>query len=134
MLKTLLPYLILILAVGFGTASNTFANSANGFTKIIPSLLSMITIILCMFCLSQVMKSLPVGITYASFAGICIVATSVVGVVKFNQIPNVPTMVGLFLIIVGVLTVNLLGQTSPASEEEVTGCCQTNANQSPNGQ
>ncbi|MGY8789934.1 MAG: DMT family transporter [Pseudomonadales bacterium] len=120
MLKTLLPYLILILAVGFGTASNTFANSANGFTKIIPSLLSMITIILCMFCLSQVMKSLPVGITYASFAGICIVATSVVGVVKFNQIPNVPTMVGLFLIIVGVLTVNLLGQTSPASEEKVT--------------
>ena len=66
------------------------------------------------------MKSLPVGITYASFAGICIVATSVVGVVKFNQIPNVPTMVGLFLIIVGVLTVNLLGQTSPASEEKVT--------------
>ena len=120
MLKTLLPYLILILAVGFGTASNTFANSANGFTKIIPSLLSMITIILCMFCLSQVMKSLPVGITYASFAGICIVATSVVGVVKFNQIPNVPTMIGLLLIIVGVLTVNLLGQTSPASEEEVT--------------
>ena len=120
MLKTLLPYLILILAVGFGTASNTFANSANGFTKKIPSLLSMITIILCMFCLSQVMKSLPVGITYASFAGICIVATSVVGVVKFNQIPNVPTMVGLFLIIVGVLIVNLLGQTSPASEEKVT--------------
>ena len=120
MLKTLLPYLILILAVGFGTASNTFANSANGFTKIIPSLLSMITIILCMFCLSQVMKSLPVGITYASFAGICIVATSVVGVVKFNQIPNVPTMIGLLLIIVGVLTVNLLGQTSPANEEDTT--------------
>ena len=120
MMKTLLPYLILILAVGFGTASNTFANSANGFTKIIPSLLSMITIILCMFCLSQVMKSLPVGITYASFAGICIIATSVVGVIKFNQIPNVPTMIGLVLIIVGVLTVNLLGHTSPASEEEVT--------------
>ena len=120
MLKTLLPYLILIMAVGFGTASNTFANSANGFTKLIPSLLSMITIILCMFCLSQVMKSLPVGITYASFAGICIIATSVVGVIKFNQIPNVPTMIGLALIIVGVLTVNLLGHTSPANEEEVT--------------
>ena len=120
MIKTLLPYLILIMAVGFGTASNTFANSANGFTKIIPSLLSMITIILCMFCLSQVMKSLPVGITYASFAGICIIATSVVGVIKFNQIPNVPTVIGLILIIVGVLTVNLLGQTSPANEEDTT--------------
>jgi len=66
------------------------------------------------------MKSLPVGITYASFAGICIIATSVVGVIKFNQIPNVPTMIGFALIIVGVLTVNLLGHTSPANEEEVT--------------
>lgn len=120
MIKTLLPYLILILAVGFGTASNTFANSANGFTKLIPSLLSMITIVLCMFCLSQVMKSLPVGITYASFAGICIVGTSVVGVIKFNQIPNIPTMIGLCLIIVGVLTVNLLGQTATASDVETT--------------
>ena len=120
MIKTLLPYLILILAVGFGTASNSFANSANGFTKLIPSLLSMITIVLCMFCLSQVMKSVPVGITYASFAGICIVGTSVVGVIKFNQIPNVPTMIGLCLIIVGVLTVNLLGQTATASDVETT--------------
>jgi len=53
---------------------------------------------------------LPVGITYASYAGICIIATSVVGIIKFNQIPNVPTMVGLFLIVVGVLMINLLGQ------------------------
>ena len=100
--KTLLPYLILILAVGFGTASNSFANSANGFTKVLPSLLSIITIILCMFCLSQVMKSLPVGVTYASFAGICIIATSIVGVLKFNQGPSTATIIGLFLIIAGV--------------------------------
>ena len=116
--KTLLPYLILILAVRFGTASNSFANSANGFTKVLPSLLSIITIILCMFCLSQVMKSLPVGVTYASFAGICIIATSIVGVIKFNQGPSTATMIGLFLIIAGVLMVNLLGQTSPKNTDE----------------
>ena len=116
--KTLLPYLILILAVGFGTASNSFANSANGFTKVLPSLLSIITIILCMFCLSQVMKSLPVGVTYASFAGICIIATSIVGVIKFNQGPSTATIIGLFLIIAGVLVVNLLGQTSPKNTDE----------------
>ena len=120
MIKTLLPYLILILAIGLGTASSSFANSADGFTKIIPSLLCMVTIILCMFCLSQVMKSVPVGITYASYAGTCIVATSVVGVVKFNQIPNIPTMIGLCLIIVGVLTVNLLGQSATAIDVETT--------------
>ena len=94
MIKTLLPYLILILAIGLGTASSSFANSANGFTKIVPSLLCVITIILCMFCLSQVMKFVPVGITYASYAGTCIVATSAIGVIKFNQIPNIPTIIG----------------------------------------
>ena len=120
MIKTLLPYLILILAIGLGTASSSFANSANGFTKIVPSLLCMITIILCMFFLSQVRKFVPVGITYASYVGTCIVATSAIGVIKFNQIPNIPTIIGLCLIILGVLTVNLLGQTTTATDVETT--------------
>ena len=105
-------YIFLFSAVVFGTASNTFANSAEGFTKLIPSILSILTIILCMYSLSHVMKTLPVGITYASFAGVCIIATSIVGIYKFNQIPDLYTLVGLALIIVGVLMVNLLGKTN----------------------
>lgn len=62
-----------------------------------------------MYLLSQAMKYLPVGITYATFAGICIVATSFVGIIKFDQIPNMITMIGLALIIAGVLLVNLFG-------------------------
>ena len=104
-------YLILILAVILGTASNSFAKSAQGFTVLVPSILTAITIVGCMYTLSLVMKSLPVGITYASFAGLCIVATSLVGIYKFQQIPNFTTIIGLFLIITGVLIVNLLGNT-----------------------
>jgi small multidrug resistance pump len=58
------------------------------------------------------MKVIPVGITYASFAGLCIVATVMVGIFKFNQIPNLYTIIGLLLIIAGVLIVNLLGKTN----------------------
>ena len=105
-----LAYFFLFAAVVFGTASNTFANNAEGFTKTISSMLSILTIAICMYSLSNVMKTLPVGITYESFAGICIIATSVVGVVRFNQIPNIYTIIGLAFIIVGVLLVNLLGQ------------------------
>ena len=65
-----------------------------------------------MYALSLVMKIIPVGITYASFAGLCIIATSIVGIYKFNQIPDLYTLVGLALIIVGVLMVNLLGKTN----------------------
>jgi|TARA_A100001388_G_scaffold177827_1_gene133070 small multidrug resistance pump len=57
------------------------------------------------------MKTIPVGITYASFAGLCIVATSIVGIYKFNQVPDLFTIIGLILIISGVLIVNLLGKT-----------------------
>ena len=105
-------YIILIIAVILGTASNGFAKSAQGFTLLIPSIITAITIVLCMFTLSLVMKVIPVGITYASFAGLCIVATVLVGIVKFNQIPNLYTIIGLTLIIVGVLMVNLIGKTS----------------------
>ena len=105
-------YIILIIAVVFGTASNGFAKSAQGFTLLIPSIMTAVTIVLCMYTLSLVMKVIPVGITYASFAGLCIVATVLVGIVKFNQIPNLYTVIGLCLIIGGVLMVNLIGKTN----------------------
>ena len=65
-----------------------------------------------MYALSIVMKSIPVGITYASFAGLCIIATTIIGMYKFNQMPDFYTIIGLALIISGVLIVNLLGKTN----------------------
>ena len=105
-------YIILIIAVALGTVSNGFAKSAQGFTLLIPSIMTAVTIVLCMYSLSLVMKVIPVGITYASFAGLCIIATVLVGVFKFNQIPNFYTIIGLALIIAGVLMVNLIGKTN----------------------
>ncbi len=105
-------YIILIIAVILGTAANGFAKSAQGFTLIIPSIITAITIVGCMYALSLVMKIIPVGITYASFAGLCIIATCLVGIVKFNQIPNIYVIIGLGLIVAGVLMVNLLGKTN----------------------
>ena len=95
-----------------GTAANGFAKGAQGFTLFIPSALTAITIVGCMYTLSLVMKTIPVGVTYASFAGLCIIATTIVGIYKFNQIPNLYTIVGLALIIAGVLIVNLLGKAN----------------------
>ena len=107
-MNNIIAYVILLLAVVLETTANGFAKSANGFTLFLPSLLTAITIVGCMFTLSIVMKTIPVGITYASFAGLCIIATTMVGVYKFNQMPDFFTIVGLILIISGVLIVNLL--------------------------
>ena len=65
-------YGFLILAVVLGVTSNSFAKSAEGFTLLFPSIITGITIVLCMYALSLVMKNIPMGITYASFAGLTI--------------------------------------------------------------
>ena len=111
-MSTIVSYLFLVLAVVLGTVSNTFAKSAEGFTLWIPSIMTAITIVLCMYFLSHVMKTIPVGVTYASFAGLTIIFTATVGVIKFSQIPNLYTIIGLGLIIAGVLMVNLMGKTN----------------------
>jgi len=102
-------YLFLILAVFLGVTSNSFAKSAEGFTLLIPSAITAITIVLCMYALSMVMKNIPMGITYASFAGLTILATVAVGIFRFNQMPSLYSVIGLILIIAGVLIVNLQG-------------------------
>ena len=102
-------YLFLAVAVFLGVTSNSFAKSAEGFTLLVPSIITAITIVLCMYALSLVMKNIPMGITYASFAGLTIIATVIVGVIKYNQAPNLYSMIGLAFIIIGVLMVNLLG-------------------------
>ena len=111
-MSNIAAYVILIIAVGLGTAANGFAKSAQGFTLFLPSALTAITIVGCMYTLSLVMKTIPVGITYASFAGLCIIATTIVGIYKFNQMPDLYTIIGLLLIIAGVLIVNLLGKAN----------------------
>ena len=102
-------YAFLALAVLLGVTSNSFSKSAEGFTLLVPSIITAITIVLCMYALSIVMKNIPMGVTYASFAGLTILATVAVGVFKFKQIPNFYSVIGLLLIIAGVLMVNLLG-------------------------
>ena len=109
-MSILLTYVYLIVAVALGTASNILAKEAEGFTKIIPSLFSALTIVLCMYFLSQVMKTISAGYTHAIFAGLCIIATTILGIYRFNQWPNFYAFIGLIFIIIGVILVNLLGK------------------------
>jgi small multidrug resistance pump len=108
-MSLLSSYSFLGLAVILGVTSNSFAKSAEGFTLLFPSIITGITIVMCMYALSMVMKNIPMGITYASFAGLTIIATVIVGIFRFNQIPNLYSLIGLALIIAGVVMVNMLG-------------------------
>ena len=110
-MNDLTSYFFLALAVFLGVTANSFAKSAEGFTLFIPSIITASTIVLCMYALSMVMKTIPIGVTYASFAGLAIIATVIVGIIKYNQVNNFYTIIGLCFIIIGVLMVNLLGNS-----------------------
>ncbi len=106
----ILIFTLLILAVFCGTASIYFAKISKGFTIIPSALLSIIAIIFCMFFLSQVMKFLSAGFTYATFAGLCIITTVSFDIIKFSQWPNIYSFFGIILIIFGVSLVNIFSK------------------------
>ena len=58
--------------------------------------------------MSHVVTIVPVGTTYATWSGLGIAAITVIGIYKYNQIPNIPTIIGLILIITGVIIVNTM--------------------------
>ena len=105
-------YLYLFFAVILGIASNGLLKTTNGFTNLLPTIFCIISIVLCIFCLSKVMMLIPVGFAYATYGGLTITAVTIFGIIKYNQLPNIYGTIGIILIIVGVILVNYLGKVN----------------------
>tara|TARA_B110001454_G_C12570349_1_gene371593 strand:+ start:58 stop:399 length:342 start_codon:yes stop_codon:yes gene_type:complete len=101
-------YIFLFLAIAFEVLATSFLKDTNGFTNLYPSLIVIIALCICLFLMSYTIKLIPVGIVYATWAGLGIVAITIVAVIKYKQIPNIPTMIGLSLIVIGVAVVHLM--------------------------
>ena len=101
-----------MLAVIFGITSNGFLKTTNGFTNLVPTIMCILTIVICIFFLAKAMMIIPVGFTYATYGGLTITAVTLFGIFKYNQTPNIFGVIGITLIIVGVILVNYLGKTN----------------------
>ena len=104
-------YILLIISILLEITATGTLKATEGFTRWIPSLISVVAISLCMFLMSHVMKIIPMGITYATWSGVGIVALTLIGVIKYKQIPNLATIFGLTLIVIGVVIVNAMNNT-----------------------
>ena len=103
-------YIYLIFAIITGIASNGFLKITESFTKITPTIFCIISIIICIFCLSKAMTIIPVGFTYATYGALTITAVTLFGIFKYNQTPNLFGVLGLILIISGVIILNTFGK------------------------
>ena len=101
-------YIFLAFAIILEITGTSFVKDTAGFTRWVPSIICLGTICISYYFMSHVVAFIPVGITYATWSGLGIAAITVIGVFKYNQIPNVPTIIGLVLIIIGVVIVNTM--------------------------
>ena len=101
-------YLLLAFAIVLEITGTSFVKDTAGFTRWVPSVICLATICFSYYLMSHVVSFIPVGITYATWSGLGIAAITIIGVFKYNQIPNIPTIIGLVLIIVGVIIVSTM--------------------------
>ena len=111
-MTNIIGYLYLLLAIIFGISSNGFLKTTNGFTNLVPTIMCIVTIVICIFFLAKAMMIIPVGFTYATYGGLTITAVTLFGIFKYNQMPNIFGIIGITLIIVGVILANFLGKTN----------------------
>ena len=104
-------YIFLVIAIIFELISTSSLKDTYGFTRLYPSLIVIVALCICLYLMSHSMKFIPVGIVYASWAGLGIVGITIIAAIKYNQIPNIPTIIGLTLIIIGVIIVNTMNDT-----------------------
>ena len=103
-------YIYLIFAIITGIVANGFLKTTEGFSKINPTIFCVISILVCLFCLSKAMTIIPVGFTYATYGALTITAVTLFGILKYNQTPNLYGAIGLILIISGVILLNIFGK------------------------
>jgi small multidrug resistance pump len=103
-------YIFLVLAIVTGILSNGFLKTTESFTKLLPTIFCITSIVVCIFCLSRAMTIIPVGFTYATYGALTITAVTLFGIFKYNQTPNLYGTVGLILIVSGVILLNLFGK------------------------
>ena len=103
-------YFFLLFSIILGITANGFLKTTQGFTNLFPTIVCVTSIILCLFCLAKAMMTIPVGFTYATYGGLTITAVTIIGILKYNQTPNIYAAIGIALIITGVIMVNYLGR------------------------
>jgi small multidrug resistance pump len=109
---TALPYLYLTFAIAFEVIG-TSALKADSFTRLLPSLVCAFAYAVSFLLLALSLRTIPVGIAYAMWAGLGIVLIAAIGWLWFKEPLDLPAFIGLSLIVGGVVVVNAFSRVLP---------------------
>ena len=104
-------YLYLFIAIVTEVIATSALKASQEFTKLVPSLIVVIGYGISFFFFTLVLRTIPVGIAYALWAGLGIVLVALVGVIFYRQALDLPAVIGIGLIVSGVVVVNVFSKS-----------------------
>lgn len=105
-------YVYLMFAILLEVFGSSMLLKSEGFTKLKPTALMVVAFVCAFYCLSKCLKFMPLSIAYALWAGIGLVLTALVSVFVFKQRLDLPAIIGILFILIGVLIINLFSKTA----------------------
>lgn len=102
-----MSYLYLCVAIIAEVIATSALKSSQGFTKPLASIIVVVGYGIAFYCLSIVLKTIPIGIAYAIWAGLGIVLISIVGYFFYQQKLDGAAVIGMSLIVLGVFIINV---------------------------
>ena len=106
-----MAYIYLGIAIVAEVIATSALKASEEFTKFVPSLTVVVGYTVAFYFLTLVLRTIPVGIAYAIWAGLGIVLIAIVGAIAFKQVPDLPAVIGMSLIVAGVVIVNVFSRT-----------------------
>ncbi len=106
-----MTYLFLSLAIVAEVIATTALKLSDGFSRLLPSIITVVFYGVSFYCLSLTMRTLPTGIIYAIWSGVGIVLIATVSWLFYGQKLDLPAMLGMLLIILGVIVINLFSKS-----------------------
>lgn len=97
----------LLAAIACEVTATTTLNYTHQFTRLLPSVITVVGYVASFYLLSMALRTVPIGIAYALWSGIGIVLITLIGVFVFKQQPDLPALIGIGLIMAGVMVINL---------------------------
>lgn len=104
-------WLVLSIAIVAETVATTALKATEGWTRLIPSITVVVGYGVAFYCLSLVVKTIPVGVVYAIWSGAGIVLVAIMGWLWLGQKLDLPAVAGIGLIILGVAVINFFSKT-----------------------
>lgn len=105
-----MSYLYLAVAIISEVIGTSALKASNEFTRLVPSLITLVAFVTAFYFLSLTLRTIPVGIAYAIWSGVGIVLISLIGRFVFGQSLDLPAMIGMGLIVAGVIVINVFSR------------------------